>query len=57
MYGYYEMTGDFNKQITDTIAIRFNGMKRFESSWRKNPAAKDHPENDRDGLLSAPVLG
>lgn len=57
MYGYYEMTGDFNKQITDTIAIRFNGMKRFESSWRKNPAAKDHPENDRDGFAVSAGFG
>lgn len=57
MYGYYEMTGDFNKQITDTIAVRFNGMKRFESSWRKNPAAKDHPETDRDGFAISAAIG
>lgn len=57
MYGYYEMTGDFNKQFTDTIAIRFNGMKRFESSWRKNPAAKDHPDIDRDGFAISAGIG
>lgn len=57
MYGYYEMTGDFNKQITDTIAIRFNGMKRYESSWRKNPAANDHPTIDRDGFAISAAVG
>lgn len=57
MYGYYEMTGDFNKQITDTIAIRFNGMKRTESSWRKNPAANDRPGLDRDGFAISAGIG
>ncbi len=57
MYGYYEMTGDFNKQITDTIAIRFNGMKRAEDSWRKNPAANDRPGLDRDGFAISAGFG
>ncbi|WP_350283938.1 hypothetical protein [Nitrosomonas sp.] len=57
MYGYYEMTDDFNKQITDTIAIRFNGMKRTEDSWRKNPAANDRPGLDRDGLAISAGIG
>ncbi|MDL1865186.1 TonB-dependent siderophore receptor [Betaproteobacteria bacterium PRO5] len=57
MYGYYEMTGDFNKQITDTIAIRFNGMKRTEDSWRKNPAADDRASLDRDGFAISAGIG
>ncbi|WP_292980940.1 TonB-dependent receptor [Nitrosomonas sp.] len=57
MYGYYEMTGDFNKQITDTIAIRFNGMKRAEDGWRKNPAANDRPGLDRDGFAISAGIG
>lgn len=57
MYGYYEMTGDFNKQITDTIAFRFNGMKRFDGGWRKNPAANDRPTLERDGVAASLGIG
>lgn len=53
MYGYYELTGDFNKQITDTIAFRFNGMKRFDGGWRKNPEANDRPTLERDGVAAS----
>lgn len=57
MYGYYELTGDFNKQITDTIAFRFNGMKRFDGGWRKNPAANDRPTVERDGVAVSLGMG
>lgn len=57
MYGYYELTGDFNKQITDTIAFRFNGMKRFDGGWRKNPEANDRPTVERDGVAVSLGMG
>ena len=49
-FDYYQFTGDFNKQITDTSAIRVNVMDRHEETYRKNPTTGDHPELDRKGL-------
>lgn len=49
-YGYHQFTGDFNKQLTETAAIRLNVMDRSEESYRKNPANDDRPELDRKGI-------
>lgn len=49
-YDYNQFTGDFNKQLTDTAAIRLNLMDRHEESYRENPSDGDHPETDRQGL-------
>ena len=49
-YDYHQFTGDFNKKITDTAAIRVNVMDRHEETYRKNPTTGEHPETDRQGL-------
>jgi len=49
-YDYHQVTGDFNKKLTDTAAIRVNVMDRHEESYRKNQANGDHPETDRSGI-------
>lgn len=49
-YDYHQFTGDFNKKITDTAAIRVNVFDRHEETFRKNPATGDHPEFDRKGI-------
>lgn len=54
---YREMTGDFNKQLGESTAIRINAMKRDEGSWRSNPANGDAPEIHRDGIAASIGLG
>ncbi len=49
-YAYHQLTGDFNKQLGDTTAIRVNVMDRHEENYRKNPATSDRPEIDRQGI-------
>ena len=49
-FDYQQMTGDFNKKLTDTAAIRINVMGRTEETFRENPANGDHPEQNRGGL-------
>jgi catecholate siderophore receptor len=49
-YDYHQFTGDFNKQLTDTAAIRVNVMDRHDESYRTNPSDGDHPETDRKGI-------
>lgn len=49
-YSYHQMTGDFNKKLGDTTAIRVNVMDRHEENYRKNPATGDRPEIDRQGI-------
>lgn len=49
-YDYHQFTGDFNKKITDTAAIRINVFDRHEETFRKNPTTGDHPEFDRKGI-------
>lgn len=49
-YDYHQFTGDFNKKITDTAAIRVNVFDRHEETFRKNPTTGDHPETDRNGI-------
>lgn len=49
-YGYHQFTGDFEKQLAETVAIRVNVMDREEETYRTNPANGDHPELDRQGL-------
>lgn len=49
-YDYHQFTGDFNKQLTDTAAIRVNVMDRYEETYRKNPTTGDRPEFDRKGI-------
>lgn len=49
-YGYHQETGDFNKQLSDTMAIRLNVMDRKEETYRTNPSNGVHPELDRQGI-------
>jgi catecholate siderophore receptor len=49
-YDYHQFTGDFNKQLTDTAALRVNVMDRHDETYRENPATGDHPESDRQGI-------
>ena len=49
-YDYHQFTGDFNKQITDTAAIRVNVMDRHDETYRTNPSDGDRPETDRKGV-------
>ena len=49
-FDYHQFTGDFNKQLDESIAIRVNVMNRYEETYRKNPANGDHPEFDRKGI-------
>ncbi|OIR12318.1 putative TonB-dependent receptor BfrD precursor [mine drainage metagenome] len=48
--GYQQFTGDFNKQLAETTAIRLNVMDRAEETYRVNPANGDHPELNRKGV-------
>ncbi|KAF0191608.1 MAG: iron complex outermembrane recepter protein [Gammaproteobacteria bacterium] len=47
---YRLLTGDFNKRLASTTAVRVNLMTRDEGSWRSNPATGDEPEIHRDGV-------
>ncbi|QDC44887.1 TonB-dependent receptor [Methylophilus medardicus] len=49
-YDYHQFTGDFNKQLTETAAIRVNVMDRYEETYRKNPTTGDRPSFDRKGI-------
>lgn len=49
-YDYHQFTGDFNKQLTETAAIRVNVMDRHDETYRKNPTTGDRPEFDRKGI-------
>lgn len=49
-YSYYQLTGDFNKKLGDTTAIRVNVMDRAEENYRKNPSNGDRPKLDRQGI-------
>jgi catecholate siderophore receptor len=49
-YDYHQVTGDFNKQLTDTAAIRVNVMDRHGETYRTNPTTGDHPYEDRSGI-------
>ena len=49
-YDYRQFTGDFNKVLTETSAIRVNVMDRTEETYRENPATGDHPELNRAGI-------
>jgi len=49
-YDYHQFTGDFNKKLSETSAIRVNVMDRSEETYRENPANGDRPELDRKGF-------
>lgn len=49
-YDYHQFTGDFNKQLTETAAIRVNVMDRHDETYRKNPTTGDRPSFDRKGI-------
>jgi catecholate siderophore receptor len=49
-YSYHQLTGDFNKKLGDTTAIRVNVMDRAEENYRKNPVNGDRPRLDRQGI-------
>jgi catecholate siderophore receptor len=50
---YGEVTGDFNKRLGETTALRVNVMNRDEGSWRFNPTTGDEPEIHRNGLAAS----
>jgi catecholate siderophore receptor len=54
---YLEATGDFNKRLGETSAIRVNVMHRDEGSWRSNPATGAEPELHREGLAASLGFG
>lgn len=56
-YNYQQFTGDFNKQLSDTMAVRINVMDRAEESYRKNPANGDSPELNRKGIALSFAAG
>ncbi|MBA3695428.1 MAG: TonB-dependent siderophore receptor [Methylotenera sp.] len=49
-YDYHQFTGDFNKKLGETTAIRINVMDRSEETYRENPANNDRPGLDRKGI-------
>lgn len=49
-YNYHQLTGDFNKKLADTTAIRINMMDRTEENYRQNPSNNDSPTIDRKGV-------
>ena len=49
-YDYYSLTGDLNKKLNDTTAVRINFMDRAEENYRKNPSNLEGPKTDRQGL-------
>ncbi len=49
-YNYHQLTGDFNKKLGETTAIRVNVMDRAEENYRKNPTNGDRPRLDREGI-------
>ena len=55
--GYEQVTGDFNKKLNDTTAIRLNVMQRGEETWRQNPATGDRPELNREGIAGSIGFG
>jgi catecholate siderophore receptor len=55
--GYREATGDFNKRLGQTSAIRVNVMKRDEGHWRSNPETGTEPEIHREGLAASLGFG
>ncbi|MFZ5474220.1 MAG: TonB-dependent receptor, partial [Pseudomonadota bacterium] len=54
---YGEATGDFNKRLGRTSAIRVNVMQRDEGSWRSNPVTGAEPDLHRAGLAASLGLG
>ncbi|MBN8443074.1 MAG: TonB-dependent siderophore receptor [Thauera sp.] len=49
-HDYREVTGDFNKQLGETTALRLNLMKRDEGSIRENPVTGAEAEVHREGV-------
>ncbi len=56
-HDYREVTGDFNKRINDTTAIRLNVMNRDEGSKRANPTSGTEPELHRSGIAASVGFG
>lgn len=54
---YQQFTGDFNQQLSDTMAVRVNVMDRSEQTYRKNPANGDSPELNRHGIALSVAAG
>src|SRR5450830_787045 len=54
---YLQGTGDFNKVIGETSAIRVNVMHRDEGSWRSNPVTGAEPELHREGIALSAGFG
>lgn len=54
---YLEASGDFNKRLGQTSAIRVNAMHRDEGHWRANPTTGAEPEIHREGLAASIGFG
>ena len=55
--GYQQATGDFNKKVGDTTAIRVNVMKRGEGSFRQNVETGTQPTIEREGIAPSISFG
>jgi len=56
-YGYNQATGDFNKKVGETTAIRLNVMNRGQGSWRSNGDTGAEPEVNRYGVAPSIAFG
>lgn len=54
---YGQATGDFNKQLSATSAIRLNVMKRGEGSFRENIETGAQPTISRQGIAPSIAFG
>lgn len=54
---YLEQTGDFNKYLGGSNALRVNVMNRDEGSWRSNPSTGTEPELHRRGVAASVGFG
>lgn len=55
--GYQQATGDFNKKVGDTTAIRVNVMKRGEGSFRSNVDTGTQATLERQGIAPSIAFG
>lgn len=56
-YDYHQVTGDFNKRLGETTAMRINVMNRGEGSWRRNGDTGAEPDIQRHGIAPSIAFG
>lgn len=56
-HNYNQVTGDFNKKVGETTAIRLNVMNRGQGSWRSNGDTGAEPEVNRYGVAPSIAFG